>query len=193
MTDGAVGVIHLRGMPLARISLIALALGAVCGLACGGDEDSPNCKCFSQGASDNLCEPEPLCAPIAVQCSEDLPLYDCPLESLTTDSAGAIDCTLAAIQGAGVGEVSWTVEGIPGSHQELFFSLPGDGTAFRWGRLTREPDYEVWPAVHLELETVAYFQGCAARATPVERFVCLREGQRAEPFKDCAVGFFGQS
>ena len=71
--------------------------------------------------------------------------------------------------------------------------LPGDGTAFRWGRLTREPDYEVWPAVHLELETVAYFQGCAARATPVERFVCLREGQRAEPFKDCAVGFFGQS
>ena len=76
---------------------------------------------------------------------------------------------------------------------EVNLALVGDGTAFCYGRITQEPDFEVLPAVHLRLEPSAYFQGCMSKPTPAERFVCLREGQHVEPFKDCSVGFFGKT
>ncbi len=139
-----------------------------------------------------MCEAGTLCAAIAVQCEPDVPLLTCAAAQITTDSAAAIDCTLAAIVDASVGEVAWRIDGLPDYHMEVKLALVGDGTAFRYGRITQEPDFEVLPAVHLQLEPVAYFEDCLSKPTPAERFVCLREGQQVEPFKDCAVGFFGK-
>ena len=117
---------------------------------------------------------------------------DCGADVLKVVSVDGLECVLEALAAGTPGAVSWGItaeNGLNGSNYTLF--IQEDGSVLATGYEYKELEYTYTAVERRARQADSYFTDCAAAATDVERFECLRLATTGEATETCIAGFSG--
>ena len=166
--------------------------GAACDLSGVFD-----CCCFDVAGEEghgilSISCPDPgkLCEAPQATCPEGQ--TDCGADVLEISSVEGLECVLQALAAGTPGAVSWGIaaeNGLNGSNYTLF--IQEDGSVLATGYEYKELEYTYTAVERRARQADSYFTDCAAAATDVERFECLRLATTGEATETCIAGFSG--
>lgn len=137
-------------------------------------------------------DPGKLCEAPQATCPEGQ--TDCGADVLEISSVEGLECVLAALAAGTPGAVSWGItaeNGLNGSNYTLF--IQEDGSVLATGYEYKELEYTYTAVERRARQVDSYFTDCAAAATDVERFDCLRKATTGEATETCIAGFSGSA